>query len=261
MQAKATFFAGWLSGTCGAAGRASRMGFVRWFSRRPYGTAGRRWARTQGSAALDPGLFSCSPSGGRKRTGGRGGVRALPGLKGETGGTRRGGSSGLQATESSKSTGAFRLGPSFRGQPRRMPSSYLDRAARRGGFHEKGPWLKPRSLRAGIQEPEGSWHLRCGWTRCAHGEGVVSICRRRFSPALRDGGADGGADPGFPLRSAQGSPWAILAFPLRGKGKNRWAGWGWCFPWSQRRDQGHPLCGLERSLGPGPPATASHGSW
>ena len=36
-------------------------------------------ARTQGSAALHPGLFSRSPSGGRERAGGRGGVCGIPG--------------------------------------------------------------------------------------------------------------------------------------------------------------------------------------
>jgi len=44
-------------------------------------------ALTQGSAALHPGLFSFPPCGGRERTGGRGGVCALPGPKSGTRGT------------------------------------------------------------------------------------------------------------------------------------------------------------------------------
>jgi hypothetical protein len=183
------------------------------------------------------------------------GVHGFPGLKGETGSTRRGGSSGLQATESSESIGAFRLGP-FSRAARQNPFELPGTCGVSGRIPGKGPWLKPRSLRAGIQEPEGSCslrHLRCGWTRFAHG-----VRAEVFSPALRDGGTEVGADPGFPLRSAQGSPWAILSFPLRGKGKNRWEGWGLYFPWVQKRDLGHPPAHRKKRDERG---TAPHGSW
>jgi hypothetical protein len=60
---------------------------------------------------------------------------------------------------------------------------------------------------------------------------------------------------GFPFALLRVHP-GLFSFSPPGEGKEPVGGVGTCYPWSQKRDLGHPHphCGLEVSPGPGPPA-------